>query len=87
MTKEEFEEFKREAHQAAVDAREEFERLFGYSHDAESTGAPTGWRRIPNGDGTFSWRRDDRGRDTPPAAIARAERNANRPLVSKRPRF
>ena len=29
MIKEEFEEFKREAHQAALDAREEFERLFG----------------------------------------------------------
>ena len=83
----ELQKLRKEAHEAAVQAREEFQRLFGYSHDAETKGAPTGWRRIPNGDGTFSWQRDDRGRDTPPAAIARAERKANRALVAKRPRF
>ena len=81
----ELQKLRQEAREATERAREDFRAQWGHAHDA-TIGERTGWRRIRNGDGTVSWERDERGTDVPPAAVARAERNANRPRISYRPR-
>ena len=81
----ELQKLRQEAREAAEQAREDFHKLFGYSHDAERKGEPTGWRAIRNADGSTSWKKDERGTDVPPAKLARASKAAHR-HIERRPR-